>query len=1355
MEQRNKTYYLGLDIGTDSVGYAASNENYEPIKFRGEPVWGVTTFEAAMLAEERRINRTSRRRLDRRQQRVQLVNEIFQREICKIDPLFFIRRKESALFAEDSRYGVSLLGDKKADQAYHFRYPTIHHLILDLMTSTEPHDVRLVYLACAWLVVNRGHFLSNASADRVGDFREPYQSFLECFTNSYDCCTPWPESISADVIQRIMQSDVNITRKKAMFKAEVFGGKSPAKKPDADFPFSRDSIVTLLSGGKAAPKDMFCNDDYKELDSVSLGMEEEKFDSILGELDEDAELLRAMRAMYDCALLNITLRGKSSISEAMVAAFDQHHNDLQFLKYFIRKYQKESYNKIFRNAAEGNYVAYSGNVKNCTEANKVKKVKKEAFCDYIRGIVSKITPEEADSEKYEDMLQRLSLYTFLPKQKNSDNRVIPHQLYEYELNELLRHAGAYLPMLRETDEDGISNEEKIRSIFSFRIPYYVGPLNKQSPNAWLERKSGKIYPWNFEKMVDQDASEQAFIKRMTNICTYLPGEDVLPYCSMLYNRFMVLNELNCLKVNGQPIPIAVKQEIYHELFEKSVKKATLKSITGFLKSRGYISTADTVSGVDVVMKASLKSYHSFRRMLESGQLTEEQVEDIINHAAYSEDKGRMNRWLAANYPSLPDADRSYILRLNLKEFGRLSRHFLTGIMGARQDGHGEAMSIMDALWQTNDNLMQLLSERYTFRDAVADFTEEYYADPQNKKSLSDRLDDLYVSNAVKRPIIRTLDIVSDVVKAMKCPPAKIFVEMARGGTPDQKGKRTVSRKQQLLELYKKVKGEDVPRLLRELEAMGDMADNRLQGDKLFLYYMQLGKCMYTGEAIDLEQLSSKAYDIDHIYPQSKVQDDSILNNKVLCLSSANGKKSDSYPIKADVRSKMQYFWAYLKENGLITEEKYHRLTRSTAFTEEELHQFINRQLVETRQSTKVVAQLLQERYPDAEIVYVKAGMVSQFRQEFNMLKCRAVNDLHHAKDAYLNIVVGNVYHEKFTRRWFNVKQDYTLNIRPLFTHPVISGGTTVWRGGEDLEKVRKSVAKNAVHLTRYAFCRKGGLFKQPEKAAAGLVPRKAGLPTEKYGGYNKPTASFYLLVSYRIGKKKDIMFAPVELLEAERVKKDSAYALEYITQVVSEINGGKKVENAEILLNGRPIKINTVLSLDGMRVTLRGKSSGGSQMIVASNMPLILSYQEEKYIKALGSVLDKLKNNPHLQLDAAHSGISAENNLALYESLTKKATASVFSKCPGNIGHALVSGRELFAGLKLLEQVQTLVSIVSWFNQAQTCDLSLVGGVKKAGAKVPNSRLAAYTKNYSDIRILDLSASGLFESQSENLLELL
>ena len=59
---KTENYFVGLDIGTDSVGYAVTDDQYALCKFKGEPMWGVTLFEEAQLAMERRSYRTARRR---------------------------------------------------------------------------------------------------------------------------------------------------------------------------------------------------------------------------------------------------------------------------------------------------------------------------------------------------------------------------------------------------------------------------------------------------------------------------------------------------------------------------------------------------------------------------------------------------------------------------------------------------------------------------------------------------------------------------------------------------------------------------------------------------------------------------------------------------------------------------------------------------------------------------------------------------------------------------------------------------------------------------------------------------------------------------------------------------------------------------------------------------------------------------------------------------------------------------------------------------------------------------------------------------------------------------------------------
>ncbi len=186
--------YLGLDIGSDSVGYAVTDGEYNILKYHGKPAWGVTLFDAAAPKANRRSFRTARRRLDRRQQRVQLIRELFAGEIAKVDPKFYIRLQAAALYREEAGEAYTIFNDVGyTDREYHEDYPTIHHLIYELMTDSKPHDVRLVYLACAWLVAHRGHFLSNVSKDNLAsikDFSIVYEGFMNYFSDN-EYAFPW------------------------------------------------------------------------------------------------------------------------------------------------------------------------------------------------------------------------------------------------------------------------------------------------------------------------------------------------------------------------------------------------------------------------------------------------------------------------------------------------------------------------------------------------------------------------------------------------------------------------------------------------------------------------------------------------------------------------------------------------------------------------------------------------------------------------------------------------------------------------------------------------------------------------------------------------------------------------------------------------------------------------------------------------------------------------------------------------------------------------------------------------------------------------------------------------------------
>lgn len=146
----DKDFYVGLDIGTNSIGFAVTDTEYNLIKTRSRDYWGTVLFTEANTAVERRGFRTARRRLARRKFRLSLLEEIFVEEIAKIDFSFFMRLKQSNLKNSDKSEECGryiLFNDCNfSDKEFFKTYPTVFHLRRALMTD-EIKDIRLLFLA--------------------------------------------------------------------------------------------------------------------------------------------------------------------------------------------------------------------------------------------------------------------------------------------------------------------------------------------------------------------------------------------------------------------------------------------------------------------------------------------------------------------------------------------------------------------------------------------------------------------------------------------------------------------------------------------------------------------------------------------------------------------------------------------------------------------------------------------------------------------------------------------------------------------------------------------------------------------------------------------------------------------------------------------------------------------------------------------------------------------------------------------------------------------------------------------------------------------------------------------------------
>ena len=257
--QNKKTgdYFVGLDIGTNSVGWAVTNEKYEILRAKNHRMWGSRLFEEGKTAEERRVHRAGRRRLNRRNDRLMILEDLFAEEISKVDKAFYQRLHESQYRQEHKTVSgpYFLFNDKEfTDEDYHIDYPTIYHLRVALMKAPAK-DVRLLFLAIHHIIKYRGNFLHEGETFKTtGGLTDILQRVLAC--NEF---SGLKQHIDDTALVKLL-TNKGITRSDiAKQISELATDKLYRKQAKA--------FASLVLGLKANLDDLFNEPEYKELDA--------------------------------------------------------------------------------------------------------------------------------------------------------------------------------------------------------------------------------------------------------------------------------------------------------------------------------------------------------------------------------------------------------------------------------------------------------------------------------------------------------------------------------------------------------------------------------------------------------------------------------------------------------------------------------------------------------------------------------------------------------------------------------------------------------------------------------------------------------------------------------------------------------------------------------------------------------------------------------------------------------------------------------------------------------------------------------------------------------------------------------
>lgn len=1174
---KNIYYDIGLDIGTNSVGYAVTDIEGNLVKIKGKNFWGVRLFDEGKTAATRRLYRSTRRRKARRKQRIKLLQQIFHSEIAAVDPDFYKRLKASFLHKDDRGHHYNLLIEESLnDRAYYGKYPTIYHLRYDLITSKDKFDIRLIYLALHHIVKYRGNFLYEGQKMVIEDvgIRDDVYNYLNYLKEK--------QEVGFDFTDEDISGFITFITDNTKTKRDKLN-KLPANTRIPEINKALKEFNKAILGNKFKLSVLFMEEqnDFNMEISFSDDFDE---DLVISILNDKEDLYQSVKKIYSNLVL-LGIRGKYQyISQSMIERYEKHKQDLRILKDLFKKYYPEEYNNFFRLPKDDkkemtNYATYIKHPGKHTLDKLHKGLKK---------ILETRKEELKDNLDYKYCLEEIENESFLKILNTKDNAAIPYQLHLLELEKIIENQSRYYPVLEK-------EKDKLISLVSFRIPYYVGPLNQHSPFSWLVRKDEKIYPWNFNEVVNVEKSAEKFIERMRNNCTYLPDEPVLPKKSLLISEFNLLDELNKVRVDGNLIPEDTKKEIIKKLF-KTRKTVSEKALINFYKQKGII--VERIEGLrkEKEFSASLSSYIDFVNIF--GKVDEsnyEMIENIINWITLFTDKKILKSKILREYPQINPEQLKKIEKLNYSGWARLSKKLIDGIMV--KDEKGNRVTILDVMRNTNFNFMQIINdEKLGFKEIIEKHNREQFS---QKITLED-VNNLQGSPAIKKAIWQTIKIVDEIITIMQTEPANIYFEVTRSV---KESKRTKSRVDKLLDLYEKI-SEETDFFNKDvfLELKNEKKKNaKLDNEKLFLYYIQNGKCMYSGKPLDIDRLS--LYEIDHILPRSLVKDDSI-DNKALVIPACNQRKGADLLLDYDlVIQRMRPFWDFLYRNKLISWKKYNNLTRTT-ITEAEAKQFINRQLVETSQININVINLLHNCYKNVDIKLVKSQLVSQCRQELQLYKLREINDYHHAHDAFLTNIVGGFLSKRFN---INKYGDYrkfakTKDVERKYSsgyfinsfksvHVDEDTGEVIWDGPSVIDVLRKAFNYKDCFISKKPEEQTGEFYDQTiYEKTKGKIELKKGLDPEKYGGYSGLKEAYSVIVEYPKNDKLVRELVPIHVQESYFIKDDEKKLREVLLNKLEtdrvKILRKKVLKNQLALYKNHPVFITSSKEMDNAKQLL-------------------------------------------------------------------------------------------------------------------------------------------------------------------------
>lgn len=1248
-----KNYYLGLNIGTSSIGWTVMDENYHLLRKKGKTTMGTYLFREGKSAEDRRMQRGSRRKTSRRKWRLSFVNQLFKQEIDKVDPDFFARLKDSNIspLDQNKKYLNQPLLMKNEKNVYQ-QYPTIYHLREALMSENRKFDIRLVYLAIHHIQKYRGNFLDSTpyenynaeNTDIVGELSRINDYFVEKYNLKSNIIDLDQVNNVKDVLLDFQNSN-SIKVKNLVATLDTSDDKAISSKLKIIFSGMVGNLLNLqkLFDDESLPKFKLSEEDSSETI--------EQLSSILN--SDDYNLVLGIQKIYSWMILN-SLIPQGKISQSMIQKYNLHQDQLKIYKTVEKEVSDEDKHKL-----KDYYSSYinNGTLSNSldidTFKSKVKKVLSNYSSNNVKQLLTLIEQDTADNP------------VFMPKQRVSSNGVISHQLHQKEMNQIIENQGKYYPWLLDI-------QPKLNTLLEFKIPYYVGPMvdSKGSKFAWMVRKEpGTITPYNFNQKIDLEKTAEKFIRRMTAKDNCLLSEDVLPNDSLLYQYYKVISELNNARIDDRHFTLGERQVLLNELFKKHVTVTTKAVLNALNRPNSKITGLSNENHFN----NNLSTYIKFKNIFGTGIVDDDtyfnDLEKIAKWATLFEDNSifmqKLNElsWLT---PKM----KSKLKGFRLNGWGRYSRKLLLETIGTVDDKSSFTRSIqtsiLETMWTKGLNIQQVLSQ-----DSFKLKIEEHNKKVLQKKSLEEVLDESYLSPSNKKAVRKVVKLVDDIEKAMGYAPCQISIEFTR---ERQNSNQPLKTKYELEKTYRKLDDNFVKSLKSQLK---DKENDELlkHNSQIRLYFLQLGRDIYTGKRLNIDFLSQNC-EVDYIIPKSATIDNSI-DNKVLTSKSMNSYKSNrevqgtfAYQAMPDNFMGCQTigdFWKLLLEKGLMSKKKYDLLLRKSGqkVSPYVIEGYTKRQLVETSQIIKFVADYFNTKYKEqTKILTIRANNVTKLRDRFKFYKVQ-FNDYHHAFDAYLIAVVGLYLYKRYPklRKYFTYGEfakfdaEYMSKLGYIdFLHdiPIIQddgfieykkvinkNGEIVFDTKDVYEQLNRAYHFKKINVVKETWIDNGQLYNQTilqspryNSANKALIPIKNNKNSQIYGGYTSKKVAYMAIIKFDGQDTFKIVNVPtIYVNKLNRLRKNNfqAYMNLLKTVISKELSPSMRKRKFKIIIDYMP---KNQVVIDGQKLTIMSAKENHKFMEpVLSDLTVKTVYNiehnnnvtEEEMMKAYQEINDFIK----------------------------------------------------------------------------------------------------------------------------------